>query len=76
MEDALPQGEKWSQFSKTLIEIGGAVKDVIEIGKYFVFKVVQIAQLSSISHFKNAANDFFFFEMYTIMHNKLTNYFM
>ncbi|KAM7343050.1 opa1 mitochondrial dynamin like GTPase isoform 2-T2 [Cochliomyia hominivorax] len=31
LEEALPQGEKWSQFSKTLIEIGGAVKDVIEI---------------------------------------------
>lgn len=34
LEEALPQGEKWSQFSKTLIEIGGAVKDVIEIGMY------------------------------------------
>ncbi|XP_065368208.1 dynamin-like 120 kDa protein, mitochondrial isoform X2 [Calliphora vicina] len=31
LEEALPQGEKWSQFSKTLIEVGGAVKDVIEI---------------------------------------------
>ncbi|XP_059224978.1 dynamin-like 120 kDa protein, mitochondrial isoform X4 [Stomoxys calcitrans] len=31
LEEALPQGEKWSQFSKTLMEIGGAVKDVIEI---------------------------------------------
>lgn len=34
LEDALPQGEKWSQFAKNLAEIGGAVKDVIEIGKY------------------------------------------
>ncbi|XP_073811007.1 opa1 mitochondrial dynamin like GTPase isoform X4 [Musca autumnalis] len=33
LEEALPQGEKWSQFSKTLIEIGGAVKDVIEIAR-------------------------------------------
>ncbi|XP_017839588.1 dynamin-like 120 kDa protein, mitochondrial isoform X2 [Drosophila busckii] len=31
LEDALPQGERWSQFSKNLIEVGGLVKNAIDI---------------------------------------------
>ncbi|KAM7343052.1 opa1 mitochondrial dynamin like GTPase isoform 4-T4 [Cochliomyia hominivorax] len=46
LEEALPQGEKWSQFSKTLIEIGGAVKDVIEIAKDDIKSKTTVAALS------------------------------
>ncbi|XP_030373365.1 dynamin-like 120 kDa protein, mitochondrial isoform X2 [Scaptodrosophila lebanonensis] len=31
LEDALPQGEKWSQFSRKLIEVGSVVKEAIDI---------------------------------------------
>ncbi|XP_030373382.1 dynamin-like 120 kDa protein, mitochondrial isoform X4 [Scaptodrosophila lebanonensis] len=33
LEDALPQGEKWSQFSRKLIEVGSVVKEAIDIAK-------------------------------------------
>ncbi|XP_037828323.1 dynamin-like 120 kDa protein, mitochondrial isoform X4 [Lucilia sericata] len=46
LEEALPQGEKWSQFSKTLIEVGGAVKDVIEIAKDEIKSKTTVAALS------------------------------
>ncbi|XP_046811441.1 dynamin-like 120 kDa protein, mitochondrial isoform X4 [Lucilia cuprina] len=46
LEEALPQGEKWSQFSKTLIEVGGAVKDVIEIAKDEIKNKTTVAALS------------------------------
>ncbi|XP_075165155.1 opa1 mitochondrial dynamin like GTPase isoform X7 [Haematobia irritans] len=46
LEEALPQGEKWSQFSKTLMEIGGAVKDVIEIAKDDIKSKTTVAALS------------------------------
>ena len=36
LEDVMPQNEKWSEFSRKLVEVGGLVKDVIEIGKYFL----------------------------------------
>ncbi|XP_055837904.1 dynamin-like 120 kDa protein, mitochondrial isoform X2 [Episyrphus balteatus] len=31
LQDALPQGEKWSGFNKKLLEVGGLVKNAIEI---------------------------------------------
>ncbi|KAH8404141.1 hypothetical protein KR215_010315, partial [Drosophila sulfurigaster] len=31
LEDALPQGERWSQFSRNLIEVGSVVKNAIDI---------------------------------------------
>lgn len=34
LEDTLPKGDKISEFSKSLLEFGHSVKDVIEIGKY------------------------------------------
>ncbi|XP_067629821.1 dynamin-like GTPase OPA1, mitochondrial isoform X4 [Eurosta solidaginis] len=33
LEDVLPQGDKWSSFSKKLMEVGGAMKDVVQIAK-------------------------------------------
>lgn len=33
LQDALPESEKWSQFSKKLVEVGGLVKEAIVIGK-------------------------------------------
>lgn len=33
IEDAMPQGERWSQFSRNLIEVGSVVKNAIEIGE-------------------------------------------
>ncbi|XP_033156447.1 dynamin-like 120 kDa protein, mitochondrial isoform X4 [Drosophila mauritiana] len=33
LEDAMPQGERWSQFSRNLIEVGSLVKNAIEVAK-------------------------------------------
>lgn len=33
LEDALPQSERWSQFSRNLIEVGSVVKNAIDIGE-------------------------------------------
>ncbi|XP_032307080.1 dynamin-like 120 kDa protein, mitochondrial isoform X4 [Drosophila ananassae] len=33
LQDALPQGERWSQFSQNLIEVGSLVKTAIDIAK-------------------------------------------
>ncbi|KAL9915307.1 dynamin-like 120 kDa protein, mitochondrial isoform X4 [Glossina fuscipes] len=33
LEEVMPKGEKWTQFSKALAEFGSSVKDVIEIAK-------------------------------------------
>lgn len=33
LEDAMPQGERWSQFSRNLIEVGSVVKNAIDIGE-------------------------------------------
>lgn len=32
----LPKDEKWTKFSKALAEFGSSVKDVIEIGEFFM----------------------------------------
>lgn len=34
LEDTLPKGNSISEFSKSLVEFGSSVKDVIEMGKY------------------------------------------
>ncbi|XP_023030642.1 dynamin-like 120 kDa protein, mitochondrial isoform X4 [Drosophila willistoni] len=33
LEDAMPQGERWSQFSRNLLEVGSVVKNAIDIAK-------------------------------------------
>lgn len=33
LEDAMPQGERWSAFSRNLMEVGGLVKNAIDIGE-------------------------------------------
>nr|XP_044248905.1 dynamin-like 120 kDa protein, mitochondrial isoform X3 [Drosophila takahashii] len=33
LEDAMPQGERWSQFSRNLIEVGSLVKNAIDVAK-------------------------------------------
>lgn len=33
LEDAMPQGERWSQFSRNLLEVGSVVKNAIDIGE-------------------------------------------
>jgi len=33
LEDAMPQGERWSQFSRNLIEVGSLVKNAIDVGE-------------------------------------------
>ncbi|XP_053965870.1 dynamin-like 120 kDa protein, mitochondrial isoform X4 [Anastrepha ludens] len=33
LEDVLPQGDRWSNFSKKLIEVGSVMKDVVQIAK-------------------------------------------
>lgn len=45
LEDALPQGEKWSSFNKKLLEVGGLVKNAIEIGKYLTKNYVLFVEL-------------------------------
>ena len=40
LEDVMPQNEKWSEFSRKLVEVGGLVKDVIEIGKHFLCLII------------------------------------
>ncbi|XP_017839591.1 dynamin-like 120 kDa protein, mitochondrial isoform X5 [Drosophila busckii] len=45
LEDALPQGERWSQFSKNLIEVGGLVKNAIDIAKEDIKAKTTVAAL-------------------------------
>lgn len=33
LEDVLPQGERWNNFSRKLIEVGSVMKEVVQIGK-------------------------------------------
>lgn len=49
LEDALPQGERWSQFSQNLIEMGSVVKNAIDIGEFLLRRAYN---LCLISHFK------------------------
>lgn len=49
LEDAMPQGERWSQFSRNLIEVGSVVKNAIEIGEYRITTWIPTLYLS---HFK------------------------
>lgn len=49
LEDAMPQGERWSQFSRNLIEVGSVVKNAIEIGES---RVRTLTPPLSLSHFK------------------------
>lgn len=48
LEDAMPQGERWSQFSRNLIEVGSLVKNAIEVGECPCTTTIAL----SISHFK------------------------
>ncbi|XP_032590340.1 dynamin-like 120 kDa protein, mitochondrial isoform X4 [Drosophila grimshawi] len=45
LEDALPQGERWTQFSKNLIEVGSTVKNAIEIAKDDIKSKTTVAAL-------------------------------
>ncbi|XP_023165216.1 dynamin-like 120 kDa protein, mitochondrial isoform X5 [Drosophila hydei] len=45
LEDALPQGERWSQFSRNLIEVGSIVKNAIEIAKEDIKSKATVAAL-------------------------------
>lgn len=55
LEDAMPQGERWSQFSRNLIEVGSVVKNAIDIGEFQMHQdnFRQIRALCLVlSHFK------------------------
>ncbi|XP_034111121.1 dynamin-like 120 kDa protein, mitochondrial isoform X4 [Drosophila albomicans] len=45
LEDALPQGERWSQFSRNLIEVGSVVKNAIDIAKEDIKAKTTVAAL-------------------------------
>ncbi|XP_064542939.1 dynamin-like 120 kDa protein, mitochondrial isoform X6 [Drosophila montana] len=45
LEDALPQGERWSQFSQNLIEMGSVVKNAIDIAKEDIRSKTTVAAL-------------------------------
>ncbi|XP_017958726.1 dynamin-like 120 kDa protein, mitochondrial isoform X6 [Drosophila navojoa] len=45
LEDALPQSERWSQFSRNLIEVGSVVKNAIDIAKEDIKSKATVAAL-------------------------------
>lgn len=48
LEDALPQSERWSQFSRNLIEVGSVVKNAIDIGES-IYKARLIVYVHSLT---------------------------
>ncbi|SPP74672.1 dynamin-like 120 kDa protein, mitochondrial isoform X4 [Drosophila guanche] len=45
LKDAMPQGERWSQFSKNLLEVGAVVKNAIDIAKEDLTSKTTVAAL-------------------------------
>ncbi|XP_004444519.2 dynamin-like 120 kDa protein, mitochondrial isoform X4 [Drosophila pseudoobscura] len=45
LQDAMPQGERWSQFSKNLLEVGAVVKNAIDIAKEDLASKTTVAAL-------------------------------
>ncbi|XP_022228531.2 dynamin-like 120 kDa protein, mitochondrial isoform X4 [Drosophila obscura] len=45
LQDAMPQGERWSQFSKNLLEVGAVVKNAIDIAKEDLSSKTTVAAL-------------------------------